>query len=90
MNFTQFVNTFFFEDDWNAGHHLHIAYGVRYYIQTNPTFLNSAAPRLGILWSPDKKGRVDAARACGDVRMERLGTAGLKSQSSGEWTEWSG
>ena len=57
VNFAQYTNTVFFQDDWNAGHNLHIAYGVRYYIQTSPTFLNSAAPRLGILWSPDKKNR---------------------------------
>ncbi len=57
VNFTQVQNSLFFEDDWNAGHSLHIAYGVRYYVQNAPTILNTATPRLGMLWAPDKKGR---------------------------------
>lgn len=46
----------FIQDDWNVGHGVHIAYGLRYYLQSNPTLLDSFAPRLGILWSPNKKG----------------------------------
>lgn len=57
VDFTQIEDTLFVQDDWNAGHGLHIAAGLRYYIQNNPTLLNSFAPRLGILWSPDKKNR---------------------------------
>jgi hypothetical protein len=56
VNFTQVQNALFFEDDWNAGHNVHIAYGVRYFVQNNPTVLNTAVPRIGILWSPSKKG----------------------------------
>ena len=35
---------------------VHVAYGVRYYVQNDPTILDAAVPRLGILWSPTKKG----------------------------------
>ena len=56
VNFTQVQNAVFFQDDWNVGHSVHIAYGVRYFVQNDPTILNSATPRLGILWSPTKKG----------------------------------
>ena len=56
VNFTQVQNALFFQDDWNVSHSVHIAYGVRYFVQNDPTILNSATPRLGILWSPTKKG----------------------------------
>jgi hypothetical protein len=56
VNFNFAQNAIFFQDDWEAGHGLHVAYGVRYYVQNDPTILNSAVPRLGILWSPNKKG----------------------------------
>ncbi|SEG17128.1 Carboxypeptidase regulatory-like domain-containing protein [Bryocella elongata] len=57
VNFNQVRDTLFFQDDWNAGHGLHVAYGVRYYIQNDPLFVGSLVPRIGLLWSPDKKGR---------------------------------
>ena len=57
VNFTQTRDTFFIEDDWNIGHGVHIASGLRYIVQNNPTMLTGATPRLGILWSPDKKNR---------------------------------
>ena len=56
LDFTQQRNAFFFEDDWNVGHGVHIAYGARYFFEINPTLLDGFTPRLGILWSPDKKG----------------------------------
>ena len=56
VNFNMVQNALFFQDDWEAGHGLHVAYGVRYFVQTDPTILDSAVPRLGILWSPNKKG----------------------------------
>jgi hypothetical protein len=56
VDFNQVQNALFFQDDWEAGHGLHIAYGVRYFMQNDPRVLNSAVPRLGILWSPNKKG----------------------------------
>ena len=57
LNFVQINDASFVQDDWNLGHGLHIAPGLRYYMQNDPTLLNSFAPRLGILWSPDKKNR---------------------------------
>jgi hypothetical protein len=56
VNFTLVQDAVFFQDDWNVGHSVHIASGLRYYLQNNPTVLNSITPRLGILWSPSKKG----------------------------------
>ena len=57
VNFTLWQNALFLQDDWNAGHRVHIAAGVRYYWQNDPTVLNSITPRAGILWSPDAKGK---------------------------------
>jgi hypothetical protein len=56
VSFTLVQNALFFQDDWEVGHGLHVAYGVRYFVQNDPTDLNAAVPRLGILWSPNKKG----------------------------------
>ncbi len=55
VNFTQWTNAVFIQDDWNVGHGVHIASGARYYWQNDPTLLNSFTPRAGILWSPNKK-----------------------------------
>ncbi|MBS1800086.1 MAG: TonB-dependent receptor [Acidobacteria bacterium] len=57
VNFTIVQNAFFVQDDWNVGHGVHIASGLRYFWQTDPTVLGSITPRMGILWSPDKKNR---------------------------------
>jgi hypothetical protein len=56
VDFTQVEDALFVQDDWNLGHGVHIASGVRYYIQNDPTLLSSLVPRAGILWSPSKKG----------------------------------
>lgn len=56
VKFNMVQNALYFQDDWEARHGLHVAYGVRYYVQTDPTTLDAAVPRLGILWSPTKKG----------------------------------
>jgi hypothetical protein len=56
VSFTLVQNALFFQDDWEVGHGVHVAYGVRYFVQNDPTDLNAAVPRLGILWSPNKKG----------------------------------
>lgn len=55
VNFNQVENALFFQDDWEAGHGVHVAYGVRYFVQNDPTTFSAAVPRLGILWSPGKK-----------------------------------
>ena len=56
VHFNQVTNSLFFQDDWEVGHGVHVAYGVRYLTENDPTVLNAAVPRLGILWSPNKKG----------------------------------
>jgi hypothetical protein len=56
VNFTQVQDALFVQDDWNVGHGLHIASGLRYYVQNDPLLLSSITPRLGFAWSPDKKG----------------------------------
>ena len=55
VQFNLVQNALFFQDDWEVGHGLHVAYGVRYYVQNDPRDLNSAVPRVGVLWSPGKK-----------------------------------
>jgi len=56
VDFTIVQDTSFIQDDWNVGRGVHIAAGLRYFLQNNPTVLNSITPRAGILWSPTKKG----------------------------------
>jgi Carboxypeptidase regulatory-like domain len=56
VDFTQVQDAVYMQDDWNVGHRMHIAYGVRYFIQNDPMLLDSIVPRLGVLWSPNKKG----------------------------------
>jgi hypothetical protein len=56
VNFDQLYTTLFAQDDFDTGHGLHIAYGLRYFTQTSPTTFSSLTPRLGLLWSPTKKG----------------------------------
>jgi hypothetical protein len=57
VNFTQIEDALYFEDDWNVGHNVHVSWGARYYIQNAPLLADSFVPRVGILWSPDKKNR---------------------------------
>jgi hypothetical protein len=56
VDFTRVEDSLFAQDDWNVGHGVHIAYGLRYFMQNDPTLLNAITPRLGVLWSPTKKG----------------------------------
>jgi Carboxypeptidase regulatory-like domain len=55
IHVVHFRNALYFQDDWKALSNLHFAYGLRYYVQTDPTLLNGLTPRLGVSWSPDKK-----------------------------------
>ncbi len=56
VNFTQVQNAFFVQDDWNVGRGVHIAAGLRYFVQNDPALLGAITPRIGVLWSPTKKG----------------------------------
>jgi hypothetical protein len=56
VNFTLVQDAVFIQDDWNVGHGVHIASGLRYYAQNNPSTFNAITPRVGVLWSPNAKG----------------------------------
>jgi hypothetical protein len=56
VNFTQVNDVLYFQDDWNAGHGVHVAAGLRYFVQNDPAAYGAITPRAGILWSPTKKG----------------------------------
>ena len=56
VDFVQVRDALFAEDEWNVGHGLKIAYGLRYFWETHPTVPLGITPRFGILWSPSKKG----------------------------------
>ena len=57
VDFTQIQDALYIQDDWNPGHALHIAYGLRYFLENDPVVLSAITPRLGLLWSPDKNNR---------------------------------
>ena len=54
--FHEVQDALYVQDDWNAGHGFHIASGLRYFVQNDPTLIGAVTPRVGVLWSPDKKG----------------------------------
>lgn len=56
VNFSQVQNALYLQDDWDVGHGVHVATGLRYYVQNDPRVLQSLTPRAGVLWSPTKKG----------------------------------
>jgi hypothetical protein len=56
VDFTLIQDAVFIQDDWNVGHGVYIASGLRYFLQNHPTVLSSITPRVGVLWSPTKKG----------------------------------
>ncbi len=56
LSFTQIRDALYLQDDWNAGKGVHISGGFRYFLQSDPVTLSGATPRLGVLWSPTKKG----------------------------------
>jgi len=55
VDYTQLSDAMFFQDDWKVRPNVHIALGMRYYLQNNPTTLNGFTPRFGVSWTPDKK-----------------------------------
>ncbi len=55
VNFTQWRDALFFQDNWKVRPNVTVAYGMRYYFQTSPTVLNGATPRIGVNWNLDKK-----------------------------------
>jgi hypothetical protein len=55
VNFTQFQDALFIQDDWKVRPNVHLSLGMRYFLQNDPANYNAATPRFGISWSPDKK-----------------------------------
>ena len=55
IQYVQVSDALFFQDDWKVRPNVHLALGMRYYLQNNPTVLNGATPRFGVSWTPDKK-----------------------------------
>lgn len=55
VDWVQTAAAFFIQDDWKVRPNLHLAMGMRYYLQNKPTLLNGATPRFGVSWTPDKK-----------------------------------
>ncbi len=55
VDYVQVSDSLFFQDDWKVRPNVHLALGMRYFLQNNPTVLNGATPRFGVSWTPDKK-----------------------------------
>lgn len=55
VDYNQLSAALFFQDDWKVRPNLHLALGMRYYLQNEPLVLNGATPRFGVSWTPDKK-----------------------------------
>jgi hypothetical protein len=55
LAFTQVQDALYIQDDWKLRPNLHLAVGMRYFLQNDPANFNAITPRLGISWSPDKK-----------------------------------
>lgn len=55
VDFKQVNSALFIQDDWKLPHGVLLSSGLRYYAQTDPTFLGALTPRLGILWAPGKE-----------------------------------
>jgi hypothetical protein len=45
------------QNQWKLRRRLSLSYGLRYAVQSSPTTLRNAGPRLGLAWSPDKAQR---------------------------------
>lgn len=59
MDFVQTRIAAYVQDDWKLRENLHVAAGFRYYGQNDLTFVHNYTPRVGIIWSPDKKATWD-------------------------------
>lgn len=56
VHFNQTRAALYVQDAWKVLPNLQVAMGFRYYVQDNPAVYNGATPRLGVAWTPDKKG----------------------------------
>ncbi|HEU4387707.1 MAG TPA: TonB-dependent receptor, partial [Blastocatellia bacterium] len=56
VSVNQWTAAGFIQDEWRLSGRLALNLGLRYESQTNPGVANTWAPRLGLAYSPDKKG----------------------------------
>ena len=59
------------QDQWKLRPRLSLSYGLRYAVQSTPTTLRNAGPRIGLAWSPDKSTALGAACAHRPVLQSR-------------------
>ena len=57
VNFTQFNNGLFLQDDWKLAHGVRIAAGLRYATQSKPILVGALTPRLSVEWAPGKDAK---------------------------------
>ena len=55
LTLNQLQTVFYVQDQWKLRPRLQLALGVRWALQTAPTTVGNAGPRLGVAWSPDRK-----------------------------------
>lgn len=57
LSLNQLQTVFYAQDQWKFRPRLQLAFGVRWALQSAPTTVGNAGPRLGVAWSPDRKQR---------------------------------
>ena len=57
VNFTQFNNGLFLQDDWKLSGGVHIAAGLRYATQSKPILVGALTPRFSVEWTPGKDAK---------------------------------
>lgn len=58
INLTMSRNAFYVQDQYKLNQHIQLSAGIRWQIQNDPSMYAALNPRLGIAWSPDKKGKL--------------------------------
>ncbi len=58
VNFTETQFVLFVQDDWKLAPSLSVSFGLRSFLQSDPTELANITPRFGVTWTPDQKKTV--------------------------------
>ncbi len=56
VSFKQLQDAVYLQDQFDAGHGMHISAGLRYSLQNDPVVLNGVNPRIGVMWAPGRSG----------------------------------